>query len=339
MRSRQHREAGAGREGIVQKTALRTIIGSLGCLFALSVPALGQQFPSKPIEIVVPFAPGGSIDITMRTIAPSLSKRLGQTVLVVNKPGGGATIGMNSVAKAAPDGHTLGAASFAFAANPSVLDSVPFDTVKDFEPVTLVARSPMLVLVNPKSPVTNLKEFIEWVKSKPGELNYGSVGMASSGHLISELFLARAGLKMKHIPFTAGPLPQLAQGTIHLQIGPIPSSIPWVRDGRLRAIAVTSIAADPSVPELDPVSKTLPGFDTFEWPALVAPAGTPREIIERIQREVALTIAEPEIKERLAFLGSQGSGGPPEELRALVQKEMTMWAEVARDLKKSGEIK
>lgn len=312
----------------------RRLLGLAGCIGLLGGTAAAQPaYPSRPIEIVVPFAAGGSIDITFRAIAPSLSKRLGQSVLVVNRPGGGATIGMNSVAKALPDGHTLGAASFAFAANPAVLDSIPYDPVKDFAPVTMVARSPMLVLVNPKTPVTTLQEFIAYVKAKPpGDLNYGSVGIASSGHLISELFLSAAGIKMTHVPYTAGPLPPLAQGEIHMQIGPIPSSIPWVKDGRLRALAVTSLEPDPTVPDLPPVSRTLPGFESFEWPGLVAPAATPRAIIDRIQREVALTVAEPEIRQQLATLGSQPVASTPEEFAAFIKKELGLWDKVAKQL-------
>lgn len=311
------------------------VAGVIGGLLSAAGPAAAQQFPNRPIEIIVPFAPGGSIDITMRAIAPSLSKRLGQQVLVINKPGGGATIGMNQVAKAAPDGHTLGAASFAFAANPAVLDSIPFDTKKDFEPVTMVAKSPMIMVVNPQSPAKNVKEFIDWVKANPDKLNYGSVGVASSGHLMTELFLAKAGgLKMTHVPFTAGPLPPLSQNQTQLQIGPIPSTLPWVKDGRLRAIGVTSVEPDPTVPGVDPVSKTVAGFETFEWPGLVAPAGTPKAIIDRLQQEVAAVVAEPEIKERLAALGSVPVANKPEEFRAFINKEVDTWADLVKQLGK-----
>jgi tripartite-type tricarboxylate transporter receptor subunit TctC len=318
----------------MKTVALRARIGFLAafCLMAGS-SAAQQPYPSRPIEIVVPFAAGGSIDITFRIIGPLLAKRLGQGVVILNKPGGGATIGMSAVARAAPDGYTLGAASFAFAANSAVLDKIGYDPVKDFEPVTMVARSPMVLLVHPKTPARTVQEFIDWVKSKPpGELNYGSVGVASSGHLITELFLSLAGLKMTHVPYSTGPLPALAQGDIHLQFSPIPTAVPWVKDGRLRAIAVTSLEPDPNVPELPPVSRTLPGFDTYEWPGLVAPAGTPRGIIDRIQRDIALTVAEPEVKERLATLGSQPVGSTPEQFGAHIKKEAALWANVVQKL-------
>jgi tripartite-type tricarboxylate transporter receptor subunit TctC len=305
----------------------------LAAVFSVQQVSAQQSYPSRPIEIVVPFAAGGSIDITLRVIGPHLAKRLGQSVVILNKPGAGATLGMAYVARSAPDGYTFGAASFAFAANSAVLDKVSYDVIKDFEPVTMVARSPMVLLVNPKSPATTVQGFIDWVKSKPpGELNYGSVGVASSGHLITELFLSRAGIKMTHVPYSTGPLPALAQGDIHLQFSPIPTAMSWVRDGRLRAIAITSLEPDPNVPELPPVSATLPGFDTYEWPSLVAPAGTPRAIIDRVQQDIAQIVAEPEVKERLATLGSQGVGNTPEQFGAHIKKEIALWSGVVRQL-------
>jgi tripartite-type tricarboxylate transporter receptor subunit TctC len=310
----------------------KKLLLALGCFWLGVAPCAAQQgFPNRPVQIIVPFAPGGSIDITIRNIAPSLSKRLGQQVVVVNKPGAGATLGMVDVAQGSPDGHTLGAASFAFAANPGVLgDQMPFDTIKAFAPVTMVAKSPMLVLVNPKTPVNSVKEFIEYVRARPGELNYGSVGIASSGHLMSELFMQRTGLKMTHVPFTKGPLPALAQGQIHMQIGPIPSSIGWVKDGRLKALAVTSAEPDPSLPGIPTIAATVPGFEVFEWPGLVAPAGTPREIILRIQKEVAATVAEPEIKAQLVTLGSHAVASSPDEFAAFIKKEIAVWDKIGR---------
>lgn len=313
--------------------ALRTAAGLLAALSLVAPSSAQQNYPSRPIEIVVPFAAGGSIDITLRIIGQRLSRRLGQSVVILNKAGAGATLGMAHVARSAPDGYTFGAASFAFAANSAVLDKVSYDVIKDFEPVTMVARSSMVLLVNPKTPAATVQEFIDWVKSKPpGELNYGSVGVASSGHLITELFLSRAGIRMTHVPYSTGPLPALAQGDIHLQFSPIPTAVPWVQDGRLRAIGVTSLEADPNVPDLTPVSATLPGFDTYEWPGLVAPAGTPRGIIDRIQREIAQIVAEPEVRERFATLGSQAVGSTPEQFSAHIRNESALWADVVRQL-------
>jgi tripartite-type tricarboxylate transporter receptor subunit TctC len=292
-----------------------------------------QTWPNRPIEIVVPFAAGGSIDITFRLIGARLSERLGQSVIILNKPGAGGTIGMSEVARAAPDGHTLGAASFAFAANSAVLKKLPFDPLKDFAPVTMVARAPLVLLVNAKMPPRTMQEFIDWVKSKPpGELNYGSPGIGSSGHLMTELFLSRAGIKMTHIIYTNGGTPGLAQGDIHLQFSPTPRAVGWINDKRLVAIAVTSLQPDPIMPELPPVSATLPGFDTYEWPGLVAPAKTPRSIIDRIHQEITQIVAESIMKERFATLGSQPVASTPEEFDAHIRRETALWAGVVRNL-------
>ncbi len=314
--------------------ALRTVLGFAAGLWLMAGPSVAQQpYPSRPIEIVVPFSAGGAVDTTFRIIGPPLSKRLGQGVIIMNRPGAGATLGMAAVARATPDGYTLGAASFAFAANSAVVKKLAYDPLKDFAPVTMVARSPGVLVVNPKSPARTVQQFIDWVKSKPpGELNYGSVGLASTGHLVTELFLSRAGLKMTHIPYSAAPIAALAQGDIHLQFSNIPQAAPWISDGRLIAIGVTSLEPDPNVPNLEPVSKTLPGFETYEWPGLVAPAGTPRDIIDRIQREIALVVAEPAVKARLATLGLQVIANTPEEFGAHIKKESALWASVVPQL-------
>ncbi|HEX9466732.1 MAG TPA: tripartite tricarboxylate transporter substrate-binding protein [Alphaproteobacteria bacterium] len=281
----------------------------------------------------MPFSAGGSVDTTLRVIAPLLSTRLGQPIVVVNKPGGGATIGMSAVAKAAPDGLTLGVASFAFTANPTLIEKMGYDPLKDFEPVTLVARTPMLLIVNPKTPARTMREFIDWAKSQPpGALNYGSAGIGSSGHLMTEMFLSRAGLKMTHVPFTRGATQALARGDLDLQVTSLPTAAPWLQDAQVRAIGVTSLASDPAVPDVPPVSQTLPGFDIYEWAGLVAPAGTPRPIIDRVQREVALTIAEPDVTQRLAAVGSEPVGSTPEAFGAYLKEQTTLWADLIHQL-------
>jgi tripartite-type tricarboxylate transporter receptor subunit TctC len=309
------------------------LAASLLTMGLMTGPSFAQdKFPSRPIEIVVPFAPGGSIDITFRTIAPSLSKRLGQQVLVVNKAGGGATIGMNQVAKAAPDGYTLGAASFSFAVNPSLQANLPYDSIKDFTPVTMVSRSPMLVLTNPQSPAKNMKEFIEWVKASPGKYNFSSVGVGSSGHMFAELLAARTGMKMTHVPYTKNGFAPVATNQVQMLIGPIPSSMSWIKDGRLRALAVTSDKPDPSLPDVPPLKDTVPGLDLFEWPSLVAPAGTPKAIVDKIQKAVAETVQEPEVKERLAALGSQPVADSPEELATFIKTQIALWKDITTQL-------
>ncbi|MFM9970911.1 MAG: tripartite tricarboxylate transporter substrate binding protein [Burkholderiales bacterium] len=292
--------------------------------------AMGQSYPNKPVQIVVPFAPGGSIDITFRTIGPGLGDRLGQPIIVMNRPGGAATIGMGVVAKSAPDGYTFGAASLAFAANPPFLgDKMPFDTEKDLVPVTQVAKSALAFLVNAEVPARSISEFIALAKAKPGVLNYGSVGVASSGHLVTSLFEQLAGVSMTHVPYTQGPLPALVANQIQLQLGPIPSSMPFIKAGKLFALGVSSLTADPSLPGVPPVANTVPGFEASEWPGLVAPAGTPAAIISRVQQEVARVIADPEVRKRLTDIGSVPVGSTPAEFGSFIKKELATWAKVA----------
>lgn len=325
----------------MKRTTKRAVLGmalSAAAMSLMTAPAGAQQnWPGRPIEIIVPFAPGGSLDITFRAIAPSLSKRLGQQVLVVNKPGGGGSLGMNQVAKATPDGYTLGVASFSFAANPSVIGNLPFDPIKDFEPITMVQRSAMVLVVPPNIPAKNLQEFIAWAKSKPGELNFTSVGVGSSGHMMGELFLAKTGIKMTHVPFTVNPYARLSQDQVQFMVAPIPAAMSWIKDGRLRALAVTSLEPDPSVPDLPPVARTIPGFETFEWPSLVAPAGTPKAIVDRLQKEIAEVMKEPEIQQRMTNLGAQAVANTPEQFAPFIQEQMKIWAEVSRNLSTTRE--
>lgn len=306
----------------------------IGLGLSISSSAAQELWPTRPIQIIVPYAAGGSIDITMRVIAPSLSKNLGQSVVVLDRPGGGGTIGMNEVAVSRPDGYTLGAASFSFAANPTVIAHVPYDALKDFVPITQVASSPTLILVNPKySPAKTVQEFIDWVKSKPpGSMNYGSAGVGSSGHLFTELFLLKTGLKMVHIPFTNGGREPLSQGQTQLQVAPIPSAMPFVSSNSLLALGVTSLHSNPSLPGIEPVSKTVPGFEVFEWPALVAPAGTSQAIVDRIQKAVVLTLKEPDVLEKLAKLGSQPVGSTPEEFHAFLEQQVELWAKLGKQI-------
>jgi tripartite-type tricarboxylate transporter receptor subunit TctC len=317
---------------------LSALAGAVGLAASVLVgSAVAQDYPNRPIEVVVPFAAGGSIDITFRAIAPGLSEELGQQVLIVNKPGAAATLGMNEVAKAQPDGYTLGAASFAFAVQKLVMDNVPYNPLTDFEFVTQIGQSPMLLVTYPDAPAKSVDEFIAWAKSKPGELNFGSVGAGSSGHLMTELFAQRAGLEMIHVPFTKGPLGALARGDIHMQIAPIPSVLPWVKDGRLKALGVTSLKPYSTVSDLPPIANTMEGFNTFEWPSLVAPKGTPKAIVDKIRNAVNKVVDAPEMQEKFAALGTDPVGGTPEELAAFVKEQVELWEKTAQTLSKVGD--
>lgn len=307
----------------------------LACLWLGAGAALASDaYPTRPIQIIVPFSAGGSIDITYRLLAPVLGKELGQSVVVVNKPGGAATIGMNDVVQAKPDGYTLGAMSFSQAADPALLKHMPYDPLKDLEPITIVSRSPSLLLVNPKQvPVKTVKEFIAFVKSKPpGSLNYSSVGVGSTGHLFAALLCSEAGIDMTHVPFVRNGYAAVAQGLNQVMFGPIPSAMSWVHSGKLRALAVSSPNPNPAVPDLPTVAATLPGFAAYEWPSLVAPKGTPKAIVDKIQKAVAKALTDPAIKKRLTALGAETVGSSPEELHALMVSQTKTWAKVIHDI-------
>lgn len=212
---------------------------------------------------------------------------------------------------------------------------MPFDSVKDFEPVTMVARQPLLMVVNPVLGVKSVQEFINYAKARPGQLNYGSVGIASSGHLITALFEQLAGLKMVHVPITPLPLPSLVSNQIQLQFAPVPVAMPFTKVGRLLALGVTTLKPDPLLPGIPPVADTVPGFESYEWPGLVVKSGTPRAIINQLQKAVATVIAKPEVKALLESVSAQPVGSTPAEFRAFIKKEMTTWEKVARQVSAS----
>jgi tripartite-type tricarboxylate transporter receptor subunit TctC len=310
------------------------VLGVLMLLAAAPGTTAAQTFPNRPVQIIIPFAAGGSIDITFRIVAPALAEQVGQPVLIVNKPGAGATIGMNAVATAAPDGHTLGAASHAFAANPTFMaGKMPFNPEKDLVPVTMVARSAMVVLVHPAVPARTMPELIAYAKANPGKINYGSVGIASSGHVFTALLESIADVRMTHVPYNTGPLPGLAAGDIQLQFSPIPSALGFIKSGKVVPIAVTSLEPDPALPGVPTVAQTLPGFDVFEWPALVAPAGTPAPVIWRIHQEVVRALAKAEVRAKLEAAGSTPVGSSPEEFGEFLKRQMALWAKVAGEIK------
>lgn len=317
------------------KKMARIGVALLACLgFSAGTAFASDAYPTRSIQIIVPFAAGGSIDITYRLLAPVLSKELGQSVVVVNKPGGAATIGMNEVVHAKPDGYTLGAMSFSQAADPALLKHMPYNPLTDLEPITIVSRSPSLLLVNPKQiPVKTVKEFIAFVKSKPpGSLNYSSVGVGSTGHLFAALLCSEAGLDMKHVPFTQNGYAAVAQGLNQVMFGPIPSAMSWVHSGKLRALAVSSPNPNAAVPDLPTVAATLPGFSAYEWPSLVAPKGTPKAVVDKLQKAVADALKDPAVKKRLVSLGSEPVGSSPAELHALMVNQTKTWAKVIHDI-------
>ena len=302
-------------------------------LLLLSFWGNAQEFPNKTIRIIVPFAPGGSNDVVMRLLAPSLSEELGQAVVVENRPGGGATIGMDVVAKSKPDGYTLGVANTSFGANPFVMGKMPFDTLKDFTPVCLVGKVPLVVVVNPALPVKNIKELIDFAKKNPDAINYGSAGNASAPHLAGALFEYVTGAKMTHIPYKSGgeATAALLGNVTQLQFAAVPSAIQQIRSNRLIPLAVTTLDRDESLPEVPTVDQSgVKDCDMADWIGIVVPNGTPDPIVKRLNEAFTKALLKPENRANLSKAGTRPIGGSPEDLKAFINKELNTWQKVVK---------
>ena len=307
-------------------------------LVALSVfaePAQAQGWPAKPIRYIVPFAPGGTTDILGRMVASGLQQALGQPVVVENKPGQAGSIGAAELARAAPDGYTVGGGTISsHAINVALYAKLPYDPLKDFAPITMLATLPNMLVVHPSLGVNNVHELVSLLKANPNKYSFGSAGNGTSQHISGEMFKIATGTQMQHIPYRgSGPMiPDLLAGTIHLSFENITTAYPPVKQGRLKALAVTSakrsfMAAD--VPTM--AEAGLAGYDISSWQAMFAPAATPAEIVARLQAEVAKILRTPENAKRLADLGLEPGGAPSEELAAVIRADITRLGKVVRD--------
>jgi tripartite-type tricarboxylate transporter receptor subunit TctC len=295
--------------------------------------AAAQGYPAKPVRLIVPFAPGGSTDIVARLLAPRLSENLGQPVVVENRAGGGTTIGMDHVAKSAADGYTLGVATLTFALNPSLFAKLPYSTEKDFAPVSLVSIVPFVIAIHPSVPARSVKQLIAVAKSKPGELNYSSSGIGSASQMAAELFKYMTGTDMVHVPYTGGGPAMIAllSGQVSLFVISIPGGLPHFRTGKLVPLGVTSAKRDPTIPEVATVAEQgLAGYELLEYQGIVAPAATPRPVINRVQQDIARSLAAADVKERFITSGAYVVGSTPEELAEHVKKEIATWAKVIK---------
>ncbi|MBI2739824.1 MAG: tripartite tricarboxylate transporter substrate binding protein [Rhodospirillales bacterium] len=309
----------------------RVLLGAAAA--SLAAPAWAQQFPSKPVRLVVPYSPGGGADTTARLIAPRLQDVLGQTVVVDNKPGAGGTIGDDFVAKSAPDGHTLLIGAFAHAVNPSLMAKMPFRTPDDLAPISLLVTVPELLVVTPSFPAKTVAELVAMAKAEPGKLSYASSGNGSAQHLAAELFKMRTGTDIQHVPYKGGSLAvaDVAAGHVPFYFGNMSSALPQARAGRVRALAVTSAQRSPAAPEVPTMAEAgVTGCEISEWNALLAPAGTPPSTIERLHDDVAKILAAADIKAKFADLGADAIGSTPAELAAFLRGEMAKWAEVVK---------
>ena len=297
-------------------------------------PVRADDFPSRPLRVIVPFSPGGAVDGPMRLIAQHLSQRLGQPVVVENKPGAGATIGTDVVAKAAPDGYTLLLASQTNAISATLYSNLPFDPIEDFTPVTLIGREPGVVVVNPAVPVTSLQQLIAYVKERPGQIDYASSGNGSGQHLFAALLASRTGMKMNHVPYRGS-----GQATTDLLGGVVAMSIPGtagmvghIKAGKLRALAVTGAARSPQLPDVPTVMEAgVPDYEAYVWMGLLAPKGTPAAIVERLNREVLAVLVLEDVKKYMATAGIEIVGSTPAEFGTFFRHEKNLWAKVIRD--------
>lgn len=314
----------------------RTLLAAAALASPLAAPraarAQGAAWPRQSVRFVVPFAPGGTSEIVARTLAGELSKQLGQTVFVDNKGGGAGIPAMQEVAKAAPDGHTIILNHVGvMAVNPIIFPNQPFDVNRDFVPVTLVAKVPNLYVIHPDVPARDFKEFVAYVKKNPGRLNYGSAGNASAGHLSMEYLKMVTGMFITHIPYRGtGPmLTDLLAGRTQATSAGLPALIGHIRSGKLRPIAVGTAQRLPQLPDVPTVAEHgYKDFETSQWYGILAPAGTPRDIVRRLQEESLKALKSNAVTERFASDSAVGGGGPPEEFAAFIGQQQKIWKDI-----------
>ncbi|MEI6299977.1 MAG: tripartite tricarboxylate transporter substrate binding protein [Betaproteobacteria bacterium] len=312
------------------------MLAAIAAVLLLTPPAAqAQAYPSKPVRLVVPFAPGGTTDVLARIVAQKLGASLGQQVIVENKPGANGNIGTDAVAKSPGDGYTL-VMSFdgTMAINPNVYKSLPFDPQKDLAPVVNIAQVPLLIVVHPSLKANTIEEFIALAKASPGRINYSSAGHGSTGHLTGELLKARAGIDMTHVPYKGGgqAMQDVLAGQIQMLITALPTAEPYLAGGRLRALAFSSakrVARLPAVPTL--AESGYPGFDVTSWYGILAPASTAPDLVQKLNGEIGQALAQKDLQDRFAALGIEPVGGTPGEFAATIKTDTTRWAKVVKD--------
>lgn len=291
----------------------------------------GQQYPDRAVRFIVPFAAGGGADVVARTISERLGKQLGQPVLVENKPGAGATLGADFVAKSAPDGYTvLYGTPGPQIINPYLMKKLPYDPVNDFAAITRLVVIPNLLVVHPGVPAKTVRELIDLAKAQPGKINFGSAGIGASSHLAGELFRTVAGIQIEHVPYkgTGAALQDLLAGNIQMAIDSVTVYLPYLKSGTLRAIAISTLEVSPLMPDLPRIAETLPGFEAYAMNYVSARAGTPRPIIDRLNREINAVLRMPDIRERLLGMGATPTGSTPEDLERVIRSESEKWKKI-----------
>lgn len=315
---------------------VKSLSGLLLAALCIGLPAAAQTYPVKPVHLIVPFPAGGATDILSRALSAELGRKLGQPVVVDNKPGAGGTIGALAAAKAVPDGYTLllttsSTHSIGAAINPRI----PYNAEADFTPIVYVASSPQLLVVPNSSPAKTLREFIDYARKNPGRLNYASSGNGTISNLSTEVFKQQSGTFLVHIPYrgTGLAMPDLISGKVDLLIDSLISGMPHVRDGRVRALAVTSPKRTSLAPELPTVAEVLPGYESVNWFGVYGPRGLPADIVAKVNQAANAALTSAEVKDRFARLGAEPVGGTPEAFAAAVRAETAKWKKLAAERK------
>jgi tripartite-type tricarboxylate transporter receptor subunit TctC len=317
---------------------LKALIASFLAAAALMLPVAHAQstYPNKPIRFVVPFPAGGATDIFARAVSQKLGEKLGASIVVDNKPGAGGTIGSDIVAKAAPDGYTLLlATSSTHAIAPSFGSKLPYDATADFTPVSHVGNAPSIMVVPSTSPAKTVKEWIDHARKNPGKLNYASSGNGTIVHLTAEYFKAQTGLFLVHIPYrgTALAIPDLVSGKLDVLFDSLPSGLPHVKEGRLRALGITSLKRSPLLPDLPAIAETVPGFESNTWFGVYGPKGMPAELVARVNQGLNQALQEADVKDRLARLGIEPVSGTPQQFAAMVENDRAKWKKIIQERK------
>jgi len=307
---------------------------ALGIMLIVALPVLAQSYPSKPIRLVLPYPPGGGTDVIARPLAQKLTEQLGQQVIVDNRGGAGGNIGMEFVAKSPADGYTLLFALTAqYAVNPSLYPKLPYDPVRDYAPISLLANAPYLLVVHPTLPAKSVAELVALVKARPGQLSYSSSGNGSGAHLAGEMLRSLARVEIVHVPYKgAGPaMPDLIAGQVQLSFITYTAAGPHIKTGRLRALGVTTAKRSPTLPDLPAIGETVAGYDSAVWYGFAAPAGTPPEIVSKLNTEVLRVLAAPDFRSRITLEAVSPIGSTPEEFGSFMKSEIVRWAKVVKD--------
>jgi tripartite-type tricarboxylate transporter receptor subunit TctC len=305
----------------------------LGAALLAAVPAAAQNYPQRPVRFVVPYAPGGSTDTLARSMATKMSELLGQQVVVDNRPGANGDIGMSIVAKAPPDGYSIVLGYIAnLAIGPSLYEKMPYDPVKDFASITQVAGASNILVTHPSLPAKNFKEFIAYTKANPKKVSFASAGVASVGHLTGELLNDMAGIDMQHIPYKGSgqAITDLVGGHIKVMISGMASTLPHVRSGKLVGIVTTGLKRTPATQDIPTISETYPGFESSSWFGVLAPAGTPKPIVTRLNADIHKSLQDPAVAKRLTGVGFEITYGTPEQFTEYIQSEIKKWAKVVK---------